>query len=202
MGSEAETTLTIGRQSYSGTAQLETDELRFRGDTRLRIRLRDVSAVSASEGVLRVQHANGVACFTLGKVADRWAEKIRSPRTLADKLGVTRGMRVAVVGVDDGAVLTDLAAKGAELITDDIPEGVPMVLYRVERPRELARLASIRALIARDGAIWVVHPRGVPEVADTVIFSAAKDVGLTYTKVVRFSDVDTAEKLVIPRAAR
>jgi hypothetical protein len=47
-----------------------------------------------------------------------------------------------------------------------------------------------------------VHPRGVAAVADTVIFAAAADAGLTYTKVVRFSDTDTAEKLVIPRAAR
>jgi hypothetical protein len=48
----------------------------------------------------------------------------------------------------------------------------------------------------------VVHPRGVAAVADTVIFAAAVDAGLTYTKVVRFSEVDTAEKLVIPRASR
>jgi hypothetical protein len=48
----------------------------------------------------------------------------------------------------------------------------------------------------------VVHPRGVPAVADTVIFAAASAAGLTYTKVVRFSETDTAEKLVIPRAAR
>ena len=32
--------------------------------------------------------------------------------------------------------------------------------------------------------------------------TAAKAAGLTYTKVVRFSDTDTAEKLVIPRASR
>jgi hypothetical protein len=32
--------------------------------------------------------------------------------------------------------------------------------------------------------------------------TAQKDAGLTYTKVVRFSETDSAEKLVIPRAAR
>jgi hypothetical protein len=202
MGAEAETTLTIGRQSYSGIAQLETDELRFRGDTRLRICLRDVNAVSAKDGVLRVEHANGVACFVLGSAAERWAEKIRSPRTLADKLGVTRGMRVAVVDVVDEAVLADLRAKGAELVTGSIPEGAAMVLFRVERAQALSQLEGMMARIARDGAIWVVHPRGVPAVADTIIFAAAKGVGLTYTKVVRFSETDTAEKLVIPRAAR
>src|SRR5258705_13443216 len=126
MGAEAQTTLKIGRQSFTGTAQLETDELRFRGDTRLRIALRDVQAVSTKDGVLRVEHANGVACFVLGAAAERWAEKIRSPRTLADKLGVKRGMRVAVMDVGDGSVLAELGDKGAELVPGPVPDGTPM----------------------------------------------------------------------------
>jgi hypothetical protein len=202
MGAEAQTTLKIGRQSFGGTAQLETDELRFRGDTRLRIALRDVQAVSAKGGVLRVEHTNGIACFVLGDAAEHWAEKIRSPRTLADKLGVKRGMRVAVLDVVDEAVLAELAGSGAELVNGSVPDGAAMVLFRVEQPQALSQLSAMTARIARDGAIWVVHPRGVPAVADTVIFAAAKHAGLTYTKVVRFSDTDTAEKLVIPRAAR
>jgi hypothetical protein len=202
MGAEARTTLRIGRQSYDGTAVLETDELRFRGETRLRITLRDVTAVSAEHGTLRIEHANGVASFLLGDLAEAWAEKIRSPRTLADKLGVTRGMRVAVIGVDDEEILTDLAAKGAELVTGEVPQDVPMVLFRVARPEQLAGLNAMTARIAPSGAIWVVHPRGDASVADTVIFAAARSAGLTYTKVVRFSERDTAEKLVIPRTAR
>ena len=77
-----------------------------------------------------------------------------------------------------------------------------MVLCRVTHAVERRKLAGIAKSIARVGAIWVVHPRGDASVANTVIFAAAKDAGLTYTKVVRFSDTDTAEKLVIPRAAR
>ena len=202
MGAEARTTLKIGRQSYEGTALLESDELRFRGDTRLRIALRDVSAVSAVDGMLRVEHANGLACFVLGDAAEAWAEKIRSPRTLADKLGVKRGMQVAVLDVDDREVLDDLHAKGAELVMGTVPQGVAMVLFRIERPSQLTTLGAMTSRIARDGAIWVVHPRGDTSVGDTIIFAAARDAGLTYTKVVRFSERDTAEKLVIPRTAR
>jgi hypothetical protein len=77
-----------------------------------------------------------------------------------------------------------------------------MVLFRVVRPSQLATLGAMTSRIARNGAIWVVHPRGDAAVADTIIFAAARDAGLTYTKVVRFSERDTAEKLVIPRAAR
>jgi hypothetical protein len=202
VGAEARTTLKIGRQSYEGTALLETDELRFRGDTRMRIALRDVSAVSAKDGILRVEHANGVACFVLGDAAEAWAEKIRSPRTLADKLGVKRGMQVAVIDVDDRDILDDLEAKGAQLVIGSVPQDAMMVLFRIVRPSQLATLGAMTSRIARDGAIWVVHPRGDATVADTIIFAAARDAGLTYTKVVRFSERDTAEKLVIPRAAR
>lgn len=54
-----------------------------------------------------------------------------------------------------------------------------------------------------DGAIWVIHPKGAEsKVKDTDIFAAAKKIGLTATKVVRFSDTHTAEKLVIPVANR
>src|ERR1700738_3599133 len=98
-------------------------------------------------------------------------------------------MRVAIIGVVDEGVLGDLAAKGAELVNGSIPDGVALVLFRVEVPAALSELAAMNTRIARDGA-------------DTVIFAAAKEAGLTYTKVVRFSDTDTAEKLVIPRAAR
>lgn len=202
MGAEARTTLTIGRHSYDGTALLETDELRFRGETRLRIALRDVSTVNASNGMLYVEHANGIASFLLGDVAEVWAEKIRAPRTLADKLGVKRGMQVAVLDIDDRGILDDLTAKGAELVMGSVPQDAPMVLFRVVRPSQLATLGAMTSRIARNGAIWVVHPRGDASVADTVIFAAARDAGLTYTKVVRFSERDTAEKLVIPRTAR
>jgi hypothetical protein len=202
VGAEASTTLKIGRQSYAGTAHLETDELRFRGETRLRIALRDVITVSAKDGTLRVEHSNGVACFALGSAAEAWAEKIRSPRTLADKLGITRGMQVSVFDIDDRTVLDDLEAKGAQLVMGSVPQDAPMVLFRIVRPSQLATLATMTTRIARNGAIWVVHPRGDATVADTIIFAAARDAGLTYTKVVRFSEHDTAEKLVIPRAAR
>ncbi len=202
MGAEAKTTLKVGRQSYEGTALLETDELRFRGETRMRIALRDVIAVSAADGTLRVEHVNGVASFVLGSAAELWAVKIRSPRTLADKLGVTRGAVVAVLDVDDREILDDLTAKGAELATGSVPQGAAIVLFRVVRPSQLVQLVSLASRIARNGAIWVVHPRGDASVADTVIFAAARDAGLTYTKVVRFSERDTAEKLVIPRSAR
>jgi hypothetical protein len=202
MGAEARTTVQVGEQTFSGTALLETDELLFRGETRLRIGFGDISRVSALDGTLHVEHKNGVASFVLGAAADTWLDKIRHPRTLVDKLGAKAGMHVALVGLGDDAVREQLGARGVVLVEGKVPRGTAMVLLRVTRPAELAPLPKIAAMIARDGAIWVVHPRGEPAVADTVIFAAARAAGLTYTKVVRFSETDTAEKLVIPRDSR
>jgi hypothetical protein len=203
VGAEARTTLRVGRQTFAGTALLETSELLFRGDTRLRIPLATITAVDVKNGALHVTHPDGVAVLGLGDaIAAKWAEKIRSPRSLADKLGVKPGMVVAILGVDDEAVLTEVERKGATLVRGKVPKDAPMVLWRIEKPAALAKLSSITKSIARDGAIWVLHPRGDAADADTVIFEAAKDAGLTYTKVVRVSDVDTAEKLVIPKSAR
>jgi hypothetical protein len=203
MGAEAKTTLKVGRQTFAGTAHLESTELRFRGEASLRIPLTSVSEVVVKNGALHITHANGVAVLALGDLAsEKWAERIRSPRSLADKLGVKSGMSVAVLGMEDEAILADLASRGAALVADEVPANCPLVLWRVTKPAALSKLSSIGKRIARDGAIWVIHPRGDASVADTVIFAAGKDAGLTATKVVRFSETDTAEKLVIPRAAR
>lgn len=203
MGAEAKTTLKVGRQTFAGTAHLESTELRFRGEASLRIPLANVREVVVKNGALHVTHADGVAVLALGDAAsERWAERIRSPRSLADKLGVKSGMTVAVVGVKDEAILADLTRRGATLVAEKVPADCPLVLWRVTKPAALSKLSSMAQRIARDGAIWVIHPRGDASLADTVIFAAGKDAGLTATKVVCFSETDTAEKLVIPRAAR
>ncbi|MEP6618175.1 MAG: DUF3052 family protein [bacterium] len=193
----------IGRQNFAGTALLETSELLFRGDTRLRVPFASISKLEVQGDALHVTYTDGLLELALGEtVAMKWAEKIRSPRTLADKLGIKAGMRVSIVGVDDEDVLTDIEARGAILERGNVPKGAGMVLWRIANPDDLARLPGIARKMARDGSIWVVHRRGDASTADVVIFSAAKAAGLTYTKVVRFSDTDTAEKLVIPKAAR
>jgi Protein of unknown function (DUF3052) len=203
VGAEAKTTLTLGRQVFAGTAHLETNELRFRGDQTLRIPLASITAVEVIDGGLHVTHAEGVAVLGLGQATSvRWAQRIQSPPTLSDKLGIKAGMTVSVLGVEDESILRDLEARGAKVVTGKVPAGAAIVLWRIEKASQLSKLSGLTERIARDGAIWVVHPRGNAAVADTVIFAAAKAAGLTYTKVVRFSDTDTAEKLVIPVAAR
>jgi hypothetical protein len=47
-----------------------------------------------------------------------------------------------------------------------------------------------------------VWPRGLPDLKVLEVIAAAKAAGLVDTKVVRFSETDTALKLVIPVALR
>ena len=202
MGAEATGTLRVDGEAYECTALLESDEIRFRGDLRLKIPLAEVREATASDGTLRIEHAGGTALFTLGPAAAKWADRIRSPRSVAEKLGVKPGMAVAVIGIDDEVLLRELSENGAMLVKGRMPRQVEMVLVRITSAAGLARLPRLAEAIAPDGVIWVVHPRGVPAVADTVIFAAARKVGLVSTKVARISDTDTAEKLVIPVAAR
>ena len=203
MGSEAKTTIRVGRQTFAGTAHLESTELLFRGETRVRIPLASITGVAVKAGALHVTHAEGTAVLALGDVmAGKWAAKIQSPPSVTDKLGVKAGMTVALLDVVDQALIADLRGRGATLVTGDVSAGAAMVLWRITEPDSLVRLAALTKQIARDGCIWIIHPRGDKSVADTVIFGAAKRAGLTATKVARISDTDTAEKLVIPRAAR
>src|SRR5688572_6776367 len=110
MGSESSCSLRVGGKRISGKALLETDHIIFRGiEGKISIPRADVQRVEAEAGDLSVTYSGGTAVFELGPLAERWAEKIRNPRGLLDKLGVKEGCRVAVLGVRDESFLKQLA---------------------------------------------------------------------------------------------
>ena len=59
MGKEAVCQARHGRESGEGLALLETDELVFRGDFRVRVPLRDIASVNAEDGRLTVVWPGG-----------------------------------------------------------------------------------------------------------------------------------------------
>ncbi len=202
MGLESPCTVIRGTERIEGKALLETDELVVRGDARQKIPLASITSVDAAGGRLRITSGDQTVVLELGAAAEKWAERIRSPRSLLDKLGVTPGARVALVGVRDAAFERELASRNVRLTRDDGMEDADLVFLAAAKTSELEPIAGLASRIRKNAAIWVIHPKGKGGLPDTEIFRAAKSAGLTATKVARFSATHSAEKLVIPGARR
>ncbi len=124
------------------------------------------------------------------------------PRSRMDKLGVRADSRVAVLGVRDPAFWRELLDRTRDVSRNRRPRDCDLVLLAATVKRQLGALHALERCIQRNGAIWVVMPRGRRELKEVDVIAAAKAAGLVDTKVVRFSDTHTALKLVIPLARR
>jgi len=201
MGAESACTLRYRGEVAEGKALLETAELLFRGPVRLKIKFAEMTSCAAKGGELTVAFAGEKAVFVLGALAEKWAEKIKNPRSLIQKLGVKPGHRVVVLGVEEPAFRADLERSGPEVRKRAGTRADP-IFFGAERRADLARLRKLRDALEPTGAIWVVRPKGTPAIRDVDVIEAARASGLVDVKVAAFSATHTAEKLVIPVAAR
>ena len=206
-----ETTCQVRVDDRSGTVReaqgkvlLETDELIVRGDARIRVPRRSIERVTRRDGLVSITAPNAIVTLTLGAdAALRWQKKLEeAPKRLIDKLDVKPNAKVWLAGTIDPPLETELSERTSRVSRGRTASGCDVVFVAVDSNAELDRIDRARATINDDGAIWVVHSKGPHGVADTTIFARAKALGLAYTKVARVSDTHTAEKLVLPRAAR
>jgi hypothetical protein len=215
MGSEAACTLHLDGRATRGTALLEQHHLVFRGTAlsergerrvegpfRLAIPLKDIQSARAAGGWLAIRFGARAATFELGAPAARWADKISNPPSRADKLGVKAGLTVLLAGMSDASFRDELERRDVRIVTKAPAAGADIVFLGAERPAALNRLEPLRQAIKSNGAIWVVRPKGKPEVGESVVMAAGKQAGLVDVKVVSFSETHTAEKFVIPVAKR
>lgn len=145
----------------------------------------------------RVSYEFGI----IARHAAKWAEKIRNPKSLLDKLGVKPDMVVAVAGIEDKGFLSDLKARVGTSATAP-KKGTAVIFYGVTKVADLTRLTKLRADIHPAGAIWAIWPKGRRELNEDHIRAAALKAGLVDVKVVAFSATHSALKLVIPLAKR
>jgi hypothetical protein len=199
MGAEVDCRVELDGDSSTGRALLETHELIFRGEFRLRIPFRTMSSLKTEAGKLTVTFGDSVAVFHLGGKAEPWADKIRNPKSRLDKLGVKANHKVSVVSLDDEAFVAELRERAKDVSTARPRSSSDIIFLGAPSKKSLDRLTTMRKNITPSGSVWVVRPKGVEGgLTETDIISSAKQQGLVDVKVVSFSETHSALKLVIP----
>ncbi len=206
MGLETKCTLRLGGTVVDGKAHLDSERLTFRGGAKLDLRLANVKSAEAGKGgMLVIKHGAGVVTLGFGDrvSTEKWALKIRSPKSLIDKLGLKPESRVAVLGVADEQFLTQASGRLRAPPLQAPRAGLDYVFYAADSPAELARLSVLKRSLQPAGAIWVVSLKGkAAKIRDTDVMQAAHRAGLVDVKVCSFSATHTALKLVIPKSVR
>lgn len=200
MGNEATCRVELGGDSADAKVLLETDELIVRGGMKLRIPFKEMERVAADGGALTFRWKDADARFSIGPQASKWAEKIRNPKSVIDKLGVKPGQRVTILG-DVGEELAAAIEARAD-VSRRLRNTSDIIFFGIATRDELPRLGTLRESLAPAGAVWVIRPKGTKAITDLDVIAAAKTAGLVDVKVARVSEVLTGEKLVIPVTKR
>ena len=202
MGNEITCAVKFGKARSEGKALLETSELIFRGEFRLRIPFAAMKSVAAVKGELRVQGPEGLAVFETGDNAAKWREKILHPKSRIEKLGVKRDARVSVLGDFDDGFLRELSELTDNVDTASITDDAEWIFFAAPSKKELGRVPKHAKSMKGSVALWIVYPKGQKEIRETDVIAAGRESRLKDVKVVGFSPTHTALKFVIPLAER
>jgi hypothetical protein len=203
MGSEVRCRVRFGKQESDGKALLETSEIIFRGDFRLKIPFATIQSVKVVGDDLQVETADGVAIFLLGAAtAAKWREKILHPKTRIEKLGIKPGTKVSLIGFEnqDEEFVKELqSAKAVVTPTNQAPpKDCDFIFLRIDTNKQLTQIAKIARGMLGAVALWIVYPKGQQHITEVDVLSAGRKAGLTDIMVVGFSPTHTALKFVIP----
>jgi len=141
VGQELECGMRYSGRRIAGKAWLETDYLLFRGDQRVKIMLRDLTAVKADDGALRLGFPGGPVELELGPAAVKWAQRILHPPSRMDKLGVKAGTTVVLVGRFGPEFREELRERGAVVRRS----GTELIFLAAEKEADLAQVPKLAA---------------------------------------------------------
>jgi hypothetical protein len=203
MGSDVKCRVRFGKQESEGKALLETSEIIFRGDFRLKIPFATILSAKVVDHELQLQIAEGMAIFEVGAVtATKWREKILHPKTRIEKLGIKPGTRVSLIGFEkqDEEFVKEIQ-KAKALMTpagNTLPKNSDSIFLRIDSKKQLGQVAKIAEQLCGAAALWVIYPKGRQDITEGDVFAAGHKAALTDIKVVGFSSTHTALKFVIP----
>lgn len=202
MGNELKCTARFGKDQSEGKALLETSELIFRGDFRLKIPFAEIKSVKAVDGELRIEFGGGRASFALGAQAEKWAHKILHPKTRIEKLGIKPGAKISLIGGFDEGFLREVRAIQKDGTKNAAGDAADTIFVAANSREELARLSKLAKGMKGAAGLWIVYPKGQKAITEMDVINAGRKVGLKDVKVVGFSATHTALKFVIPRENR
>ena len=202
MGRELLCKARSGGKTASGKALLETNEIIFHGDLRLKIPLASLRSVVARDGELHLTWPEGSAVLELGEQAGKWAHKILHPKSTAEKLGIKPGLVISAIAMGDNDFVNDLLAQSKSFSASKVLKNSDLIFFAANKAAELARARKLAPSLASAGALWIVYPKGRQEITELQVFGAGKAAGLVDVKVVGFSATHTALKFVRPKADR
>jgi hypothetical protein len=211
MGNEARCKVRFGKQESEGKALLETSEVLFRGDFRLKIPFSGIKSAMAADGELRLRTADGVMVFRLGDAAEKWCEKILHPKSRIEKLAVKAGVRVSVLGNFDAGFLREVRGRTNSVTRGNITAdsrfisfaaGSDCIFLAADAKEDFAPLSKIAKSMQATAALWIVYPKGQKHITENDVLAAGRKSGLKDVKVVGFSATHTALKFVIPLSRR
>ena len=129
-------------------------------------------------------------------------ERDYSHRSLYDKLGVKPESRVALIGKHDEAFLQGLAATLVKAASTQLRTNYDIIFLRVDKPRDLTKIAGAANHLESNGRLWIFHPKGKGASPTDSDVRAAAGAGLVDNKITGYTDSHTATQYVIPVAQR
>ncbi|HEX8765804.1 MAG TPA: hypothetical protein VF740_11620 [Candidatus Acidoferrum sp.] len=199
MGNEAVCKVRFGKQESAGKALLETNEVLFRGDFRLKIPFSTIKSAKMVDGELRLQTAEGLASFQLGAATSgKWLEKILHPKSRIEKLGVKPGSAIALIGEFEPEFIREVDGLTKSVVKRKADSNSEHIFFAADSKDAFPALPKIRKTIMGAAALWIVYPKGQKHITENDVLAAGRKVGLKDVKVVGFSGTHTALKFVIP----
>jgi hypothetical protein len=202
MGREIQCRAKSGEKWHQGKALLETNEVIFRGDLRLKIPFAELKSVTARDGELHLKWSGNTAVFELGPQAEKWAHTILHPKSTVEKLGIKPGLKVSAVHMPDDTTMKDARKTAAEFADAKPLKESDAIFFGAMAESELSGIKRLLPSLAGNGALWVVYPKGRKEITELQVLAAGRAAGLYDIKVVSYSAAHTALKFVRPKDKR
>jgi hypothetical protein len=202
VGNEASCKVQFGKQRSEGKALLETNEILFRGEFRLRIPFCTIKLAKAVDGELRLQTGEGVAVFHLGTAAEKWCDKILHPKSRIEKLGVKPEASVSLLGEFDPEFLREVCGLTNSVNRGKVAADSQWIFFAADSKEDLGALPKISKSMKGAAALWIVYPKGQKQITENDVLAGGRKAGLKDVKVVGFSPTHTALKFVIPLSQR